>query len=132
MSYKDYSIWMKVKASINNAATRVRGCKEREIWICNIGENVGFEEDGKGNDYARPVLVLKVYNKHFCHVIPLSTTKKRGRYYFEFEGHTGSKSVALLSQSRPVDTARLRNKIGVAAQNDFEELKMRIRDVLGL
>jgi len=132
MSYKDYGLWMRVKAGINNAASRILGCKEREIWICNLGENVGFEEDGKGNDYTRPVLILKVYNRHFCHVIPLSTTDKRGRYYFDFNGHTGVQSIALLSQSRPVDAARLRNKIGYAGFDDFSEIKKRMRDVLGL
>ncbi|PID34747.1 MAG: hypothetical protein CR971_01625 [candidate division SR1 bacterium] len=31
----------------------------REIWYVSLGNNIGYEEDGKGNDYKRPVLVLK-------------------------------------------------------------------------
>jgi len=33
------------------------GYKKRETWICNIGENIGFEEDGKGNEFTRPVII---------------------------------------------------------------------------
>lgn len=33
--------------------------KHREIRYAHVGVNVGFEEDGKGSDFKRPVLVLK-------------------------------------------------------------------------
>jgi mRNA interferase MazF len=32
---------------------------EREIWWCSIGLNVGYEQDGKNDNFERPVLVLK-------------------------------------------------------------------------
>ena len=31
--------------------------KEREVWWCKIGLNVGVEQDGKGNNYTRPILI---------------------------------------------------------------------------
>ena len=94
---KSYSIWTPLKQEINNSNLRPLGCKEREIWFANLGENIGFEEDGKGNDFTRPVLVLRVFNKNFCYVVPLSTTNKRGKYYYPFDSKTGKISVALLS-----------------------------------
>jgi mRNA interferase MazF len=129
---KDYTEWMPVKAGINNRAARPPECRTREIWICGVGENVGFEEDGKGNGFRRPVLILKKHGKDFCHVVPLSTTSKRGFFYFPFDGHTGKTSVALLSQLRAVDTSRLADKVGYISVDDFEELKERMRAVLGL
>ena len=120
---KDYKIWMPVKSEINNNEKFPLGIKEREIWICNVGDNVGFEEDGKGNDFTRPVLILKVFNRRFCYVVPLSKTEKRGKYYYAFDGKTGRKSVALLSQIRAVDSVRMRDKIGMANKKDFEEIK---------
>ncbi len=45
---KDYKIWTPVKKNINNNRSHPIGYKARDIWICNIGENIGFEEDGKG------------------------------------------------------------------------------------
>lgn len=122
---KDYRRWMPVKSEINNKELHPLGIKEREIWICNLGDNVGFEEDGKGNDFTRPVLVLKVFNKRFCYVLPLSTTSKRGRYYYPFDANTGRTSVALLSQIKSIDSIRLRDKIGITRINDFKEIKRR-------
>jgi mRNA-degrading endonuclease toxin of MazEF toxin-antitoxin module len=65
-------------------------------------------------------------------VLPLSTTDKRGRYYYEFDGHTGKQSIALLSQPRTIDSARLRRKIGYISKTAFDELKMKLRSVIGL
>lgn len=85
---KDYAIWTPIKTKLNNSAVYPIGFKEREIWICNIGENIGFEEDGKGNSFTRPVLILKVFNRKFCHIIPLTTKRKEGIYYYFFDGKT--------------------------------------------
>lgn len=123
---KDYKIWMPVKAEINNNESYPIGFKERDIWICNIGENVGFEEDGKGDDFTRPVLILKVFNRKFCHIVPLSTTDKRGKYYYPFDGKTGKTSVAILSQTRSIDATRLHEKIGKISKEEFEKIKKQI------
>jgi mRNA interferase MazF len=123
---------MLVKARIHRQPSTITGLREREVWICNIGENVGFEEDGKGSTYSRPVLVLKVFHRRFCCVLPLSTTPKRGRYYFPFESGTGKMSVALLSQIRSIDTARLRRKIGVIDEAQFRILKSQLVKILSL
>jgi mRNA interferase MazF len=114
---------MALKAKLHNMSNRLIGYKERDIWICNVGENVGYEEDGKGKEFRRPVLIVKAFGKTLCHIIPLSTTAKRGKFYFPFDGKTGKKSIALLSQSRSIDTARLRKKIGYISKDDFIELK---------
>lgn len=127
---KDYKIWTPIKIEINNNEFYPMGFKERDIWICNLGENIGFEEDGKGNEFTRPVLVLKVFNKYFCYVVPLSTTDKRGKFYYPFESKTGKTSVALLSQSKPIDTTRLSRKVGVMDEKEFTELKNLIKEIL--
>jgi mRNA interferase MazF len=123
---------MPVKASINNSPDRPVGFRERDIWICSIGENVGFEEDGKGSKFARPVLILRTYGAFMCHVVPLSTTPKRGAYYYLFDGGTGKESVALLTQSKVIDSSRLKRKIGVIKANDFQSIKRMIRALLRL
>lgn len=129
---KDYKIWIPVKIKINNDGFHPRGFKEREIWICNIGENIGFEEDGKGDNFVRPVLILKVFNREFCHIVPLSKKNKGGKFYYSFDGKTGKESVAILSQTRSIDSSRLLRKIGMTSKEDFVEIKKRIRKILGL
>jgi mRNA interferase MazF len=129
---KDYERWNKVKIKLNDDLPRPMGCKPRDIWQASVGENTGFEEDGKGEKFVRPVLILRVYGNGMCHVIPLSTTKNRGVHYFEFDGHTGKKSVALLSQTRLIDGARLRRKAGYIEAKDFNSLKEKLKRLLNL
>lgn len=127
---KDYKIWVPIKAKINNNKSYPIGFKERDIWICNVGENIGFEEDGKGEDFTRPVLILKVFNRKFCHVVPLSKTDRRSKYYYPFDGKTGRISVAVLSQTRSIDATKLHEKIGKISKEDFEKIKKQIIGLL--
>jgi mRNA interferase MazF len=93
-------------------------------------ENIGFEEDGKGKDFTRPVLILRVFNKNFCYIVPLSTTKKRVKYFYPFDGRTGKLSIALLSQSKSIDSLRLRSKIGFVSKEDFNKIIENLFDIL--
>jgi len=128
--FKDYKRWVGVKKKINNNERYPLGFRERDIWVCNVGENVGFEEDGKGEDFVRPVLILKVFNRKFCHIVPLSTTEKRGRYCYAFDGKTGKTSVAILSQTKSVDAVRLHAKIGKVSKGDFERIKEEVKKLI--
>ncbi|MEA3227720.1 MAG: type II toxin-antitoxin system PemK/MazF family toxin, partial [Campylobacterota bacterium] len=96
-----------------------------------IGENIGFEQSGKGDMFLRPVVVLKKFNNDFFMGVPLTTTLKKGIYYFEFE-FTNKKSNAILSQMKPFDTKRIKHKIGVINKEDFKNLKARISDLYGV
>lgn len=52
-----FSAWLRVQQRLQHrSAVKFN---EREVWWCAIGVNVGYEIDGKGKDFARPVLVLK-------------------------------------------------------------------------
>jgi mRNA-degrading endonuclease toxin of MazEF toxin-antitoxin module len=53
----------------------------------------------------------------------------KGKYYYQFNGHTGKTSVALLSQSRVIDSARLRRKIGKADASDFVEIRRLLKEL---
>lgn len=129
---KDYKIWIPIKTEINNNEKYPAGYKEREIWICSLGENIGFEQDGKKESFSRPVLILRVFNKRFCHIVPLSKTNKRGKFYYPFDGRTGKISIALLSQSRAIDSSRLLRKIGIANKKDFKVIQEKIKEILRL
>jgi mRNA interferase MazF len=70
---KDYSEWHEKKTDIElSSETRVF-FHEREVWWCSLGANVGFEQDGKGIKFARPVIVFKKFNKEVFWALPLST-----------------------------------------------------------
>ena len=125
---KDYKKWHKVKSDIENKNQRIN-FQIRDVLFCSIGENVGFEQDGRGEEFLRPVVVLKKFNKQVFLGVPLTHTDKKGKYYFNFE-LGGETSVAILSQVRLFDAKRIKYKLGMIAENYFSVLKEKIRQLL--
>ncbi len=125
---KDYKKWHKKKKFIENDRPRVF-FDEREIWLCYLGENVGFEQDGRGDEFLRPVIVLKKFNNEVLWAIPLTRTEKKNKYYFSFKFNK-MVSVAILSQIRLVDAKRLKYKMGDMGIAIFRNFKNKIRQLL--
>ena len=88
-----------------------------EYWI-----NIGFEQDGSGELFTRPVVVLAKFNLDACLVVPLTAKPKKGIYYFDVGNVSGRKAAAVLSQLRFVDRKRLTNKIATMDKNVFKTL----------
>ena len=128
LNRKDYKEWIKNKSLIHNERPRVY-FKEREIWFCHLGENIGYEQDGRGESFLRPVVVVKKFNNELLWAVPLTTNKKISSFYFSFI-FSGKHSTGILSQIRPIDAKRLKYKIGDISQVDFEVLKTKIRQFL--
>lgn len=126
---KRYKAWHKLKSRIHNSSSTPPFYKEREIWWVSLGHNVGVEEDGKGNDFNRPVLIIRGFSRYLFWGIPLSTTKKTGIYYHPFVVNN-KVSTALLSQLRVFDTRRLINKYGMVSQKDFKAIRTKIRNFI--
>ena len=54
--------------------------------------------------------------------MPLTTTQKKGKYYFKVGGVDGRDATAVLSQVRFIDRKRLANKVGVLEEDIFNRL----------
>ena len=104
--------------------------KERYIVFINMGQNIGVEQDGKGSEFLRPVIVYKKFNNSQCLGIPLTSQVKSGKYYFEFEYLKDKKSYAILSQVRVLDTKRVKYKSGVINKEDFKHLHKKFCEVV--
>jgi mRNA interferase MazF len=100
--------------------------KERDIFWLKVGENIGFEQNGKGDKFQRPVLVLKRYNDDMFLGIPLSTIPREGSFFYQFSFIDGETSTALLVQNRLFSSKRFIKKIGKISKNDFEMLKQKL------
>lgn len=127
---KDFTDWHKVKTEINNQPKENLYFYEKEVWWVSVGRNVGFEEDGKGEVYLRPVIILRKFNQFLFFGVPLSTTKNRGKYYYPFRFKDKTASVALLSQLRAYDTNRLVRKDGAMREKDYRELQNKIIHII--
>lgn len=119
---KDFLYWHKKKENIDNTNKRVY-FHEREVWWCRIGVNVGYEQDGKGENFARPVIIFRKFNNEVCWVIPLSAKIKIGKFYLPIDLDDDVARVAILSQLRLIDAKRLYQKIGVLEEDEMEKLR---------
>lgn len=126
---KRFKAWHKLKFKLHFNTNIPAGYKERDIWWVSIGHNVGTEEDGKGDMFNRPVLIVKGFSRYQFWGVPLSTTEKTGVYYHQFVLN-GKVSSALLSQLRVYDTRRLISKLGMASIKDYATIKKKLADFL--
>lgn len=128
---KDYERWHKLKSRINATQSSPLRYKEREIWWIHLGHNVRDEEDGKGSNFSRPMLLFKGFSSHLIWGVPLSTTSKRGKYYYAFDFNCKT-SVALLTQMRALDTNRLISRVGMIGLDDYCNIKRAIVRIIGV
>ena len=126
---KDFKKWHDKKTKVDEIEKRPF-FHEREIWFCYLGVNVGFEQDGSGKDFQRPVIIIRKFNNEVCWVVPLSKTDKRGKYYHAFPFDNDLISVAIVSQVRLLDVRRLSRRIGEVKEKDFIQLVNKIKALL--
>lgn len=127
---KEYRVWHGKKQFLHNDKERPF-FHDREIRVCHMGENVGFEQDGRGEEFLRPIIVLKKFNNEILWAIPLTKVKRKRRpYFFVFSFRSKEKSTALLSQIRLIDAKRLKYKIGYLSEDDFHLLKAKLKQLI--
>lgn len=124
---KDFKNWHTLKEKIEKYNRRLY-FHEREILFCSLGANVGYEEDGKGEGFIRPVLILRKFDRNTFFAFPLTSKVKSSKYHFQFT-FKGKPSTAILSQLRLIDSKRLRRRFGKISHEDFLKL---IHDTAGL
>ena len=100
-------------------------CREREVWWCSIGINIGIETNGKHQYFERPVLIVRTFNKEMIWVVPITSTIKKLDFYYPIEFENEKRSV-MLTQLRVMSTKRLRRKVDTLSELDFQN----IRDVI--
>ena len=123
---KDFGRWHKRKERLHNEKVRAFFHK-REVWWCSLGANIGFEQDGKGGKFARPVLVFKKFNNEIFWALPLSLQVKKKKetahFYASVNLPDGIPRIALLSQMRLIDGRRLLKKIDTIPEENYSEIQ---------
>ena len=124
---KKFNEWNEVKKRTENKII-IPHIKQREIYWANIGENIGFEQNGNGDNFMRPLLIFKKFSNNMFFGIPLSSQKKKkGSFFFEFSFKENELSTALIVQGKLFDAKRLDRKIGKISIDDFNKLKQKFK-----
>lgn len=107
----EFHEWHEKKSELHQKQKRLY-FYEREVWWCSVGLNVGDEQNGKGRNFARPILVLRKFNNNIFWGIPLTSKVKTGKFYEAIDVGDDRKRTALLSQLKLIDAKRLLDRIG--------------------
>ncbi len=102
---------------------------ERDILFLSMGQNIGYEQYGKGEEFLRPVVVMRKFNKHLFLGIPLSSQIKEGYYFHTIHFRDRSNS-ALLLQTKTFDSKRIKYRLARLGVKEFEKLKERFCEVV--
>ena len=125
---KDYKNWHQLKSEINKF-DKLPTFKEREIWWCSIGINVGHEADGKNRYFNRPVIIIRKFNKFLFLAAPLTTKIKNNPFYYKINFKNTDQCV-MITHLRLYDSRRLHDKMGYLSTDQFEDLKESIANMI--
>src|SRR3989338_9142349 len=84
---KDFRNWTPLKQALHNAESTRLFFHEREICVSHLGDNIGSEQDGQGELFLRPVVIIRKFNNEIFWGVPLTRTKKDLPFYFTFHIH---------------------------------------------
>ena len=127
----DFDAWNIVKKNIDTA-TAAAGYfpYEKEVWLCYLGKNIGSEQNGGGETFSRPVLVVKKFNNQIFWVVPLSTKQKELDFYYNFTDSYGKDVSAVLAQLKLASVKRFKRRLYKMTSESFEEIRKKLRDFL--
>ena len=125
---KRFPEWMDIKKDLHRETMPPPHVNEGEIWWTSIGENIGFEINGKNTFFTRPVLIFKKLSSSLFFIIPLTTKIKNGTWFvmYQFQSY---QVTACLHQARTIDYRRLSSRLGRLDKPNFEKIKLRFRDL---
>lgn len=127
MYIKDYQSWSFVKSKLDKKDKSIF-IRSGEIRWVSLGVNVGNEIDGKGNDFARPCLILHVIGNRLCLVVPVTSKIKNRSGYMEIDRNGKSETVCL-DQIRVVSPKRVLSRIGKLSTDKTSKVKEEIKKV---
>lgn len=122
---KAFDPWNEVKKQTHAEAPRLYTV--REIWWCRLGVNIGTEQDGKGDEYTRPCIIVRGFGPDACMVVPLSTSTRDHPLRIPVGIVEEQGARANISQMRVIDTRRLVRKIGFLDKSHFAALRKAAR-----
>jgi mRNA interferase MazF len=124
---KDFDGWNGKKKETHGEEARLYTV--REIWWCRLGVNVGTEQDGRGEWYVRPCVIMRGFGPDACLVAPLTTSAREHQLRMPIGMVDGRMARANLSQLRVVDTRRLERKIGFLEKEAFANIRKVAREL---
>lgn len=104
--------------------------QEGEVWMSSLGKNIGFEQNGIGDHFSRPLLVVKKFNNHMFWCNALSTKQKKFDFYFNFIDPHEQRVSIILAQLKLVSVKRLQRKLYDIQPGILKEIRGKLSEFL--
>lgn len=124
---KDFDSWNKVKIVVQSSISPERYPHRGQIWWTYLGLNIGDEQDGKGKNFKRPVLVMRKLTQNLILIIPLTTKSKESYFYIPCVADDGIFRMAMLYQIRILDVKRFKELITQIDSLEFQKIKQALK-----
>jgi mRNA-degrading endonuclease toxin of MazEF toxin-antitoxin module len=124
----EFDKWNEIKKDINKKDI-IRSFEERQIIYLKVGKNIGFEQDGKGDEFLRPVLIYKKFNNNQFIAFAMTSQNpnpKNAKYYYQIK----DKSYVILSQIKTYSAKRISHIIGKISKNKMKEIHRQFVDLV--
>lgn len=115
---KDFDTWNSQKKKLDEKHPDII-FRRREIRWCTMGLNIGYEQDGKGDYYERPVLIIRKLGRFTFIGVPITTQPKQGFIFHHFKLTNGESRVAIIGQLRVFDARRLTTFVDMISREEF-------------
>jgi len=126
--HNTFETWNIKKQAISQKKHR-KHFKERDVVFMSIGENIGFEQNGKGKEFLRPVLIYRKFFSETFLGIPLTSIAKNTRFCTSFSLKKRT-SKAILSQIRLFDAKRIIRFYSRLSVENFKKVKQKLIKLL--
>jgi mRNA-degrading endonuclease toxin of MazEF toxin-antitoxin module len=128
-SPENFEKWNKIKQEIQFKKHSPPNFREGDVWFCHLGLNLGNEEYGKGDEFLRPILILKKFNNYLFVGVPLTTKVRNSKYYLTIKLSTWEQSL-LIAQVRSLSSKRLLYRKFKFDENEFRKIKEYLKKFL--
>ncbi len=128
---KDFEAWHPTKKGLHSKEDHPF-YNEREIWWCALGVNIGTEQDGTGENFDRPVLIIRGFNKSQFFGVALTGRKRENSKWHVYLGEIGDEGdgSVILSQVRTIDARRLVKKMATLDEPTFNKVVASLKTTL--
>jgi mRNA interferase MazF len=127
----DFDKWNHIKKNIDAREINPKLFPQLgEVWMCALGKNIGREQNGGGQNFSRPMLVVKKFNNEIFWILPLSTKQKKIDFYYNFRDNNKQAVSVIISQIRLTHIKRFERKLYDIDMSDVKEIKKRLGEYL--
>ncbi len=123
-----YNIWNNQKQTIEKIKRKIL-FETKDIVFLRMGKNIGFEQDGKGEEFLRPVLIYKKFNNHQFIGFAM-TSKKPKEENMKFYYKLKENSYVILSQVKTYSVKRIKYNNGKISNKQIKEIYEKLNKLL--